>query len=215
MRKQIGKNLKLLRNQNDFTQEEAAEKCNVSREALAKWERGLTLPSLDLVVKMAEIYGITVDELIFGKRENKVANTDNAIKDLSKKIEEMQEKILSVIDLKSKNYTLYEQYCVFYSAEKKCDVAEYDIPAEVYAQMGEDAAEQGNLIDAIKYYEEALVHGDIYVIDVLMSLHNDIIECYANDEKNNEYWSYRLTLANKMQQYGKIIEDEIKSRRSF
>ena len=39
-------NLKLFRKQNGFTQEEVAEKLNVSRQAVAKWESGETVPDI-------------------------------------------------------------------------------------------------------------------------------------------------------------------------
>ncbi|MCM1131883.1 MAG: helix-turn-helix domain-containing protein [Ruminococcus flavefaciens] len=57
-------NLKIFRKQCGFTQEEIAEKLGVSRQAVAKWERGDTLPDIESCVKLADIYETTVDMLV-------------------------------------------------------------------------------------------------------------------------------------------------------
>ena len=46
-----------------MTQEELAEKVGVSRQALSKWESGETLPDLDRCRALAEIFGVTIDDL--------------------------------------------------------------------------------------------------------------------------------------------------------
>lgn len=67
-------NLKLYRTQAGYTQEEIAEKLGVSRQAVAKWEKGESMPDVECCVKLAELYGITVDMLI---RNMKIAITDS------------------------------------------------------------------------------------------------------------------------------------------
>ncbi len=57
-------NLKLFRNQNGFTQEEVAERLNVSRQAVAKWERGESVPDIENCIALADMYGTTVDMLV-------------------------------------------------------------------------------------------------------------------------------------------------------
>ncbi|MDE6520859.1 MAG: helix-turn-helix domain-containing protein [Ruminococcus sp.] len=57
-------NLKILRKQKGLTQEEIAEKLGVSRQAVAKWEHGDTMPDIESCIKLADIYGITVDLLV-------------------------------------------------------------------------------------------------------------------------------------------------------
>lgn len=56
--------LKWFRKQNDLTQEEVAERLGVSRQAVAKWERGESLPDISSCVALAELYGTTVDLLV-------------------------------------------------------------------------------------------------------------------------------------------------------
>lgn len=57
-------NLKLFRKQNDYTQEEVAERLNVSRQAVAKWERGESVPDIENCIALADMYGTTVDMLV-------------------------------------------------------------------------------------------------------------------------------------------------------
>lgn len=60
----ISVNLRILRKANKFTQEEVAEKINVSRQAVAKWEKGDSLPDINNCMSLAELYGITIDNLV-------------------------------------------------------------------------------------------------------------------------------------------------------
>ena len=56
--------LRMYRTESGMTQEELAEKLGVSRQAVAKWERGESIPDIDSCVKLADIYGTTVDMLV-------------------------------------------------------------------------------------------------------------------------------------------------------
>ena len=57
-------NLVILRNIHGFSQEELAEKINISRQAYAKWERGDTIPDIEKCSRLAEIYGVSIDSLV-------------------------------------------------------------------------------------------------------------------------------------------------------
>lgn len=56
--------LKMYRTESGMTQEDLAEKLGVSRQAVAKWERGESIPDIDSCIKLADIYGTTVDLLV-------------------------------------------------------------------------------------------------------------------------------------------------------
>lgn len=60
----ISQNLKYLRKIHNYSQEEVAAKLNVSRQAIAKWENGDTMPDLENTVALARLYNVTVDNLI-------------------------------------------------------------------------------------------------------------------------------------------------------
>ncbi len=57
-------NLKLYRKQSGLTQEEVAEKLGVSRQAVAKWENGDTIPDVEMCIALADLYGTTLDGLV-------------------------------------------------------------------------------------------------------------------------------------------------------
>lgn len=56
-------NLVSLRKSKKLTQEDIAEKLGVSRQAVAKWESGETVPDLDKCRKLADIFGVSLDDL--------------------------------------------------------------------------------------------------------------------------------------------------------
>lgn len=60
----VAKNLVELRSKAGFTQLELAEKINYTDKAVSKWERGEALPDLRVIVKIAEIYNISVDDIV-------------------------------------------------------------------------------------------------------------------------------------------------------
>ena len=57
-------NLTMLRNLHGYSQEQIAEKIGISRQAYAKWEKGLTIPDIEKCAQLAEVYGTTIDSLI-------------------------------------------------------------------------------------------------------------------------------------------------------
>ncbi|MFH7817755.1 helix-turn-helix transcriptional regulator [Neobacillus thermocopriae] len=60
----INVNLKNLRKAHRYTQEEVAEKLNVSRQAVAKWENGDTVPDINNCIALARLYKVTLDDLV-------------------------------------------------------------------------------------------------------------------------------------------------------
>lgn len=60
----INMNLKNLRNQHGYTQEEVAEHLQVSRQAVAKWEKGESMPDIENCMALAKLYNVTLDNLV-------------------------------------------------------------------------------------------------------------------------------------------------------
>ena len=61
----INENLLTLRKLHNYSQEQVAEKINVSRQAVAKWESGETTPDITNCAALAKLYDVTVDDLIY------------------------------------------------------------------------------------------------------------------------------------------------------
>ncbi len=75
-----------LRKEKGWTQKDLAEKLFVSDKAVSKWERGLSLPDISLLIPLAEALGVTVTELLEGKRlENPKTMEPEAVERLVKK----------------------------------------------------------------------------------------------------------------------------------
>ena len=65
----IGKRIALLRKEKGLTQEELANHMGVSPQAVSKWENDQTCPDISALPKLAELLGVTVDELLTGREE--------------------------------------------------------------------------------------------------------------------------------------------------
>lgn len=64
----IGQFIAALRKANGLTQQAVADKLNVSNKAVSRWERGECAPDLSLIPALAEMFGVTCDELLKGER---------------------------------------------------------------------------------------------------------------------------------------------------
>jgi len=64
MKNMISMNLKRLRKIHQYTQENVAEKINVSRQSIAKWENGESTPDIDTLIKLSKLYNVTLDNLV-------------------------------------------------------------------------------------------------------------------------------------------------------
>ena len=53
-----------LRIENGFSQQELAERLNVTRQAISMWESGATIPSIDSLILLSKLYGVSVDEVL-------------------------------------------------------------------------------------------------------------------------------------------------------
>ena len=60
----FAKKLKQLRQQTGWSQEQLADRLNVTRQAVAKWERGAGFPDIDNVQALAKLFNTSVDELL-------------------------------------------------------------------------------------------------------------------------------------------------------
>ena len=61
----FGEKLSSLRKQANLSQSDVAVKLNVSRQVVSKWEKGVGLPDVDNLKKVASIFGKTIDEVFY------------------------------------------------------------------------------------------------------------------------------------------------------
>ena len=72
----LGERLFKLRRDKKLSQEEVADKLNVTRQTISKWETDQSMPDFDKVVPLCELYGITPDELFIELKGNKNSNNN-------------------------------------------------------------------------------------------------------------------------------------------
>ncbi len=74
MKQSIGEFLATLRKAHGYTQQEVADRLSVSNRTVSAWERGTVLPDILLLPALAELYGVTVDEILAGERNTEAAS---------------------------------------------------------------------------------------------------------------------------------------------
>lgn len=62
----LGETIYRLRTEHNLSQGDFADALDVSRQSVSKWENNAAVPELEKLVKMAELFGITLDELVTG-----------------------------------------------------------------------------------------------------------------------------------------------------
>lgn len=67
--KKIGLFLKTLRTEQRLTQELLAEKLGVSNRTVSRWENGVNMPDFDFIIEMANMYQVSIEEILDGERK--------------------------------------------------------------------------------------------------------------------------------------------------
>ena len=81
--KSMGELISGLRKEKGMTQRELAEQMNVTDKAVSKWERDLSCPDINSLPRLAEILGISVEELLnTSKKDEATESTAGAVADL-------------------------------------------------------------------------------------------------------------------------------------
>ena len=94
----MGQFIAKLRKEKELTQYDLSELIPVSRDAVSKWECGKRCPEPDCLIKLSEIFDITINELLYGERTTK-DNSDD-INEVSVKLYDernKKQKILKVL----------------------------------------------------------------------------------------------------------------------
>lgn len=72
----LGENIVRLRTQKNWSQGDLADALDISRQSVSKWETDSSIPELDKLLKLSELFGITLDELVRGEE---VPKTETAV----------------------------------------------------------------------------------------------------------------------------------------
>ena len=80
----LGENIRNLRKENKMSQEQLAEKLDVSRQSVSLWENGQTTPSMDNIIAIANIFGVSTDVLLKDNVEE-ISDSENVKKSKPRK----------------------------------------------------------------------------------------------------------------------------------
>ena len=82
--KKIGNFLKELRKEKGITQEEFAEKLDVSGRTVSRWETGVNMPDISLLIEISEFFDVSIPEIINGERKSEIMNEE--VKEVAEKL---------------------------------------------------------------------------------------------------------------------------------
>lgn len=94
--KKIGTFLKDLRKENGMTQEQLSEKLGVNSRTVSRWENANTMPDFDLMITLAKLYDVSMEELLRGERssDNMDKQTENTLCNIAEYTGEEKERML-------------------------------------------------------------------------------------------------------------------------
>ena len=208
-------NLKLLMAMNSLTQEELAEKCNVSRQTVGTWRSGKRFPSIDDLGRLCDIFNVTLDEIVYGSE--RLLN-DSAI--LLKKLEEIQSTLAAMNKTETFVGSLWDEYL----EDKKDNFSSQD-----WMFFSFEAIDNGDYEQAVYCMEQAFIYGDISVLNILLKTYWDMImiKIYGVPEEllfedgvepiplKEQYDIYEAFGA-RLKEYGMILEAEmLKAKEEF
>ena len=84
----FSENLKTLRKNKGFSQEQLSIRLNVVRQTISKWEKGLSVPDAEMLIRISEIFNVPVSELL---GENIVVEQNNNITMIAMELQKLNE----------------------------------------------------------------------------------------------------------------------------
>ena len=82
--KKIGSFLREIRKEQRITQEDLAEKLNVSSRTISRWETGSNMPDISLLIEIADFFDVSIPEIINGERKSE--KMDEEVKEVAEKL---------------------------------------------------------------------------------------------------------------------------------
>ena len=79
----LGEKISELRNLKNMSQSDLAEKLDVSRQSVSKWETNASIPELDKLIQLSDLFEITLDELVLHKKQEDNKENDSILTESS------------------------------------------------------------------------------------------------------------------------------------
>ena len=207
------KNFAVLRRTHGYTQETIAEKCGVSRQAIAKWEAGTSLPDMYKLVDIAKLFDVSIDDLVCG---NCFSGLDAlpAIMDEMKAIRSKLDEIGEWIpDSGQGEDELYQNYLYMLDYPDEDDLVEWRDILSACVDIKEEFRESGYerawdiIIQLITIERGSFVDVLQHIYELMYYLYEEYVP--VGDKKNTQYLDFIEDVANIMPAWSKILKHEI------
>ena len=207
------KNFAILRRTHGYTQETIAEKCGVSRQAIAKWEAGTSLPDMYKLVDIAKLFDVSIDDLVCG---NCFSGLDAlpAIMDEMKAIRSKLDEIGEWIpDSGQGEDVLYQNYLYMLDYPDEDDLVEWRDILSACVDIKEEFRESGYekawdiIIQLITIERGSFVDVLQHIYELMYYLYEEYVP--VGDKKNTQYLDFIEDVANIMPAWSKILKHEI------
>lgn len=207
------KNFAVLRRTHGYTQETIAEKCGVSRQAIAKWEAGTSLPDMYKLVDVAKLFDVSIDDLVCG---NCFSGLDAlpAIMDEMKAIRSKLDEIGEWIpDSGQGEDELYQNYLYMLDYPDEDDLVEWRDILSACVDIKEEFRESGYerawdiIIQLITIERGSFVDVLQHIYELMYYLYEEYVP--VGDKKNTQYLDFIEDVANIMPAWSKILKHEI------
>ena len=127
----IGIFLKELRKEKKLTQEQLAEKLNVSGRTVSRWETGSNMPDIGMLVEMADFFDVSIPEIVSGERKSE--NMNEEVKETVLKLSDYTETINQKI--KGRLFVLTVIAIIGMIAFVIIEVMGLDTPGSIYERV--------------------------------------------------------------------------------
>ena len=207
------KNFAVLRRAHGYTQEAIAEKCGVSRQAIAKWETGASLPDMYKLVDIAKLFDVSIDDLVCG---NCFSGLDAlpAIMDEMKAIRSKLDEIGEWIpDSGQGEDELYQNYLYMLDYPDEDDLVEWRDILSACVDIKEEFRESGYekawdiIIQLITIERGSFVDVLQHIYELMYYLYEEYVP--VGDKKNTQYLDFIEDVANIMPAWSKILKHDI------
>ena len=160
-KKTIGQFIAALRKASGMTQKELAEKLNVSDKAVSRWERDESAPDLSLIPVIAEIFGVTSDEILRGERAGARETTTEKNSEKGKK---------QIANLLNKSKTKFQMYSL-----ASIGIASAGLFAAMVFNFGFLKAHVGFFV-ACAFFAAAIIAEAVFYISVKSAVNIEDVE---------------------------------------
>lgn len=99
-KEKIGSFIKQLRIENELSQNELADKINVSRQAISQWERGINTPDLEALQDLSNLFNVSINEILIGKKESLLNSNEDFNNITISILQENEQKMVKIKKLK-------------------------------------------------------------------------------------------------------------------